>query len=91
LSGLARADRATSHPHFRPVDRSVSNPRVRSARRWPNHADAPLVGTTSGSLGGLVNQQRLSELPLNGRNFNDLLLQNRDQGAGFREYGFPFW
>jgi hypothetical protein len=33
--------------------------------------------TTSGSLGGLVNEQRLSELSLNGRNFNDLvLLQN---------------
>jgi len=33
-----------------------------------------LVETTSGSLGGLVNEQRLSELPLNGRNFNDLVL-----------------
>jgi hypothetical protein len=32
------------------------------------------VETTSGSLGGLVNEQRLSELPLNGRNFNDLVL-----------------
>ena len=37
-------------------------------------AEAPLVDTTSGSLGGLVNEQRLSDLPLNGRNFNDLVL-----------------
>ena len=37
-------------------------------------AEAPLVETTSGSLGGLVNEQRVSELPLNGRNFNDLVL-----------------
>jgi hypothetical protein len=29
---------------------------------------------TSGSLGGLVNEQRLSELPLNARNFNDPVL-----------------
>jgi hypothetical protein len=33
-----------------------------------------LVETTSGSLSGLVNEQRLSELPLNGRNLNDLVL-----------------
>jgi hypothetical protein len=32
------------------------------------------VETTSGIQGGLVNEQRLSELPLNGRNFNDLVL-----------------
>jgi hypothetical protein len=32
------------------------------------------VETTSGNLGGLVNEQRLSELPLNRRNFNDLVL-----------------
>ncbi|MGH9782593.1 MAG: carboxypeptidase-like regulatory domain-containing protein, partial [Terriglobia bacterium] len=37
-------------------------------------AEAPLVDTTSGSLGGLVNEQKVSELPLNGRNFNDLVL-----------------
>ncbi|MGH9784138.1 MAG: TonB-dependent receptor domain-containing protein [Terriglobia bacterium] len=37
-------------------------------------AEAPLVDTTSGSLGGLVNDERLAELPLNGRNFNDLVL-----------------
>ena len=37
-------------------------------------AEAPLVETTSGSLGGLVNEQRVSELPLNGRNYIDLTL-----------------
>jgi hypothetical protein len=36
--------------------------------------DAPLVNTTTASLGGLVNQQQLAELPLNGRNFLDLTL-----------------
>lgn len=37
-------------------------------------AEAPLVDTTSGSLGGLVDEQKVSDLPLNGRNFNDLVL-----------------
>src|SRR2546425_87359 len=36
--------------------------------------DAPLVNTTSGALGGLVDQQKVAELPLNGRNFIDLTL-----------------
>src|SRR5207244_10704331 len=29
--------------------------------------DAPLVNTTSGSLGGLVDEKKVAELPLNGR------------------------
>jgi outer membrane receptor protein involved in Fe transport len=37
-------------------------------------ADAQLVNTTSGTLGGLVNEQKVVELPLNGRNFMDLTL-----------------
>ncbi len=37
-------------------------------------AAAALVDTTSGSLGGLVDEQRVADLPLNGRNFNDLVL-----------------
>jgi hypothetical protein len=37
-------------------------------------AEAPMVNTTSGSLGGLVNEQRMSDLPLNGRNYADLTL-----------------
>ena len=37
-------------------------------------AEAPLIETTSGSLGGLVDEERVSDLPLNGRNFNDLVL-----------------
>jgi len=36
--------------------------------------EAPLVNTTTASLGGLVNEQSLAELPLNGRNFLDLTL-----------------
>jgi hypothetical protein len=36
--------------------------------------EAPLVNTTSGDLGGLVDEQRVAELPLNGRNFIDLTL-----------------
>lgn len=35
-------------------------------------ADAPLVNTTSGVLGGLVDEKKMAELPLNGRNFVDL-------------------
>src|SRR5437667_1000813 len=34
--------------------------------------DAPLVNTTTGSLGGLVDEQKVADLPLNGRNFIDL-------------------
>lgn len=37
-------------------------------------AEAPLVETTSGSLGSLVDEQKVSELPLNGRNYIDLTL-----------------
>ena len=36
--------------------------------------DAPLVNTTSSSLGGLVNEDKMAELPLNGRNYLDLSL-----------------
>src|SRR5260370_25032226 len=36
--------------------------------------EAPLVNTTTASLGGLVNEQKLAELPLNGRNYLDLVL-----------------
>ncbi|MCZ6490788.1 MAG: TonB-dependent receptor [Acidobacteria bacterium] len=37
-------------------------------------AEAPLVNTTTSSLGGLVDEQKVSELPLNGRNFVGLAL-----------------
>jgi hypothetical protein len=36
--------------------------------------ETPLVNTTSGSLGGLVNEQNVADLPLNGRNYIDLAL-----------------
>jgi len=53
-------------------------------------AEAPLVNTTSGSLGGLVDEQRMADLPLNGRNYIDLTLlqpgvqqhRNVNYGAG---------
>ena len=35
---------------------------------------APQINVTTSSLGGLVNSQQVSELPLNGRNFIDLAL-----------------
>ena len=35
---------------------------------------APLVDTTSSSIGGLVSEQRMADLPLNGRNWTDLTL-----------------
>ena len=37
-------------------------------------SEAPLVNTTTASLGGLINEEKLAELPLNGRNFLDLVL-----------------
>ena len=37
-------------------------------------AEAPLVEVTSGALGGLVDERKVSELPLNGRNFMNLTL-----------------
>jgi carboxypeptidase family protein/TonB-dependent receptor-like protein len=35
-------------------------------------AEAPIVNTTSGTLGSLVSEQTVTDLPLDGRNFNDL-------------------
>lgn len=37
-------------------------------------SEAPLVNTTSGTLGGLVDQQKMTDLPLNGRNYVDLAM-----------------
>ena len=37
-------------------------------------AASPLVNTTSSALGGLVNEAKMSELPLNGRNYVELSL-----------------
>lgn len=34
--------------------------------------EAPVVDTTSSTLGGVVNEQKLEDLPLNGRNYLDL-------------------
>jgi hypothetical protein len=37
-------------------------------------AEAPVVNTTNGVIGALVNEQKIEDLPLNGRNYNDLSL-----------------
>jgi hypothetical protein len=37
-------------------------------------SEAPQVNTTSGTLGGLVNEEKIADLPLNGRNYLDLTL-----------------
>ncbi len=36
--------------------------------------EAPLVNTTTSALGSLVNEERMADLPLNGRNYVDLTL-----------------
>ena len=36
--------------------------------------EAPLVNTTSSALGSMVNEQKMSDLPLNGRNYVDLTM-----------------
>src|SRR5881392_1157830 len=38
--------------------------------------ETPLVNTTLSSVSGLVNQEQIKDLPLNGRSYNDLLLLN---------------
>jgi hypothetical protein len=47
--------------------------------------EAPLVNTTESSLGGLVNDQQIADLPLNGRNYIDLTLLQ----AGVQENPHP--
>ncbi len=37
-------------------------------------SEAPLVNTTNSSLGGLVDEKKMADLPLNGRNYIDLAL-----------------
>ncbi len=63
--------------------------------------EAPQVDTTTSSLGGLVNEAKIEDLPLNGRNFVDLatlqagvtLSTNSTftgtSGAGFSSNGAP--
>src|SRR5437867_3779059 len=38
--------------------------------------EAPLVNTTTSSTSGLITEQQIKELPLNGRSFDQLLLMN---------------
>jgi len=38
--------------------------------------ETPIVNTTLSSVSGLINQQQIKDMPLNGRSFNDLLVLN---------------
>ncbi|MSO21470.1 MAG: hypothetical protein EXQ56_13635 [Acidobacteria bacterium] len=59
-------------------------------------AEAPIVNTTSGSLGNLVSAETIANLPLDGRNFNDLTLlqpgvaENRGTSTGGTLNGAQF-
>ena len=54
--------------------------------------EAPLVNTTNGTLGGLVDETKVENLPLNGRNYIDLsLLQPGVQIAQNRSAGEAAW
>ena len=59
-------------------------------------AEAPQVNTTNGELGGLVNEQQMAELPLNGRNYIDLSLmqagvtQDKNFGTGVGQVGTSY-
>jgi hypothetical protein len=53
----------------------VVNPSLQigaSAQEVVVTGESPLVNTTNSSLGGLVNEAKMSDLPLNGRNYTDL-------------------
>lgn len=53
--------------------------------------EAPLVDTTTSSLGGLVDSQRMTDLPLNGRNYIDLSLMQlgiSEQKNGTHNVGY---
>ena len=53
--------------------------------------EAPLVDTTTSSLGGLVDSKRMEDLPLNGRNYIDLSLMQvgvNEQKNGVHQVGY---
>ena len=59
--------------------------------------EAPLVNTTNSALGSMVNEQRMADLPLNGRNYVDLTLilpgvakHTLSSGGGFGSAGTWF-
>src|SRR6202043_653399 len=61
--------------------------------------EAPMVNTQNANLGGTVNETKMTELPLNGRNYIDLALlqpgvdkdknQSNQQGTSFSVNGAP--
>jgi len=54
------------------------------------HAEAPLVDTTSGTISGLVDRERLQTLPLNGRDFGQLALLQPGVMANANGANAPF-
>lgn len=58
--------------------------------------EAPLINTTSGALASLVDEQKIADLPLNGRNYVDLMMlqpgisQQVNKGAGGGQIGTWF-
>jgi hypothetical protein len=63
-----------------PVARQMSAPRSRwplrvgeSSQAITVNADAPLVGTTTSDVSGLVAAQQIRDLPLNGRSYDELM------------------
>ena len=55
---------------------AVVNVRIRVGAATQNvtvSAEAPLVDTTNATLGGVVSEEKIQELPLNGRNYLDLM------------------
>jgi hypothetical protein len=62
-------------------------------------SEAPLINTQDATLGGTVNETKMTELPLNGRNYIDLALyqpgvnpdknQNNQSGTSFSVNGAP--
>ena len=53
-------------------------------------AEAPLVNTTTASISGLVGEQTVKDLPLNGRSFDNLITLNAGAAAVTTEKGAGF-
>jgi hypothetical protein len=80
------AERPCRGGHRRPR-RLRSATRPGSQRRWWSNEDVPLVNTTSSTLGGTLSNEEINDLPLNGRNYENLLQLRpgviRYPGGGF--------
>lgn len=96
-----------SHPGFQTVIRSglqltvgrqavvdIELPVGQVAEQVTVRGEAPLVDTTSSALSSLVDDQKMRDLPLNGRGYSDLaflqagVLFHRESGTGSSSTGF---